>query len=134
MSSKTKKVWRIEHRGTKQGMYSYGFVALERLGGGRDHPGPSERCNAADLEIAVLWDNMSYSERKKWHFGFATLEQAKKWTQSDEIRKALDFEGHVLRCYVVPKENFHKSDYQAIFKNTKTKVTHTRSVCSLNKC
>jgi hypothetical protein len=126
--SDMKKVWRVENsRGV--GMYNWGTTALKYMGVGKRHPGPSSGCLNPDCGISQFFDYIHPTkEVLNWKFGFASLEQAKRWIYSAKIRRLLRNEGHLLNCYEVPKDSFHKSYHQTIFDSSKAKLIESRHV------
>lgn len=86
---------------------------------GDKHPGPSS-------DAALGYEQLSFSERERYYFGFASLAQMRQWVHLPKWRRALTEEGLQLVKYRVPREFFRRSQFQAIFLRDEAIVVERR--------
>ena len=116
-------IWRLE---TTDGRGVYASKAWGRYAGDcmqDKHPSP---WRDKGLGLAC-YTHIAYEQMLKYHFGFATLAQFKRWVFKKKWRINFHNAGLVLNCYKVPVRHSRIGDTQAIFKRKYAEIVATRS-------
>lgn len=106
-------VFRVEHAESRKGIYWQGSKICPDLHEYGSHPPPED-----DYAIRTIWYDIkiSYADRRRdnpWLFGFASIEQLRRWIYQTEWLETLHEEGFVLSIYQC--ERSHIGDTQAVF-------------------
>lgn len=116
--SRKRLIWRVE---TRDGYGMYFYDSLTRKAGlsmvfSERHPSPFQ-----DSILSLRWETTCLSGgSNRWFFGFGTLEQLKRWTDSHRLK--MDECGFVVRVYSVYKRSSIIGDKQAVFKKHRSKL------------
>jgi len=82
------------------------------------HPTPSR-----DEGLRLQWETIqSRDKEREWFFGFATFQQLKNWTIDHTVRLKMGEFGIVIRVYVVDGCDYHRGNFQAIFRKGNAKL------------
>ena len=77
--------------------------------GGTMHPSPDE-------DGALGWHDIRYIERSKYYFGFASIEQLRRWLfRPDLIAKLPEYN---LAVSIYETEDYHIGDTQMVFRKS----------------
>lgn len=111
-------VWRLEVKGTGDGVYWSG-AALDVFGdisSSRRHPMPH-------MDGLAKWRKEA-GAASEWRFGFASLDQYRKWFNKQERAKLAAYEDGLLtlREFEVPAEDVRAGHSQVVFLRRKARV------------
>lgn len=106
------EIYRIETKDNK-GLYDsfFGTLSVDAI----HHPNPRE-----DDKFEGIFDNHSndYHYMKKWHFGFADLQDVKNWLMTEENQIKLMDIGGVVKKITIDKHDVIEGHKQLIFQKS----------------
>lgn len=88
------------------------------------HPGP-RTVGQESLGWLTIEQELGYP-RYMWFFGFADLDQYKRWMYDERLLQEFEKLGLMLCKYVVDEQYFRCSDHQAIFVKHLSPCVETR--------
>jgi hypothetical protein len=116
-----RRIFRIQNsRGLGAYLVDWGDMPADKL----LHPSPF-----SELELRFAKQRQLF----RWYFGFASLDQLKKWFFQESWLQAMDEAGLELTVWEVPKRYTHISQTQAIFERRKARQIARFKLTKLDK-
>ena len=101
-----------EGTGIYRTLYAQELYALDSAAGGTAHPHPNQ-----DSKLSDHWDMLIImNQNKEYYFGFASMEQLRRWLFDKEVNQTLHDGG--IKISIYQTDDYYIGDTQMMFRKS----------------